>query len=88
MQYEQNKKQQQQLYSDVVSQIKGLDTIRGIKVPEKDKKALIDYILKPDTDGQTKYYKDYVKGGVKNLIESAYFTMNADKLISAAEDQM
>jgi hypothetical protein len=54
-------------------------------VPEKDRRALIDYILKPDTDGQTKYQKDYVKGGVKSLIESAYFTMHADKLISAAE---
>ena len=53
--------------------------------PEKDKKVLMDYILKPDTDGKTKYQKDYAKGGVKNLIESAYFTMNADKLIEAAK---
>lgn len=45
----------------------------------------MDYILKPDTDGKTKYQKDYAKGGVKNLIESAYFTMNADKLIEAAK---
>ena len=62
---------QQQFYDNVVS--------------EKDKKVLMDYILKPDTDGKTKYQKDYAKGGVKNLIESAYFTMNADKLIEAAK---
>ena len=83
--FKEQQEKQRELYNSVVTQIKGLDNIRGIKVPDKDKRALIDYILKPDTDGQTKYYKDYVKGGVKNLIESAYFTMNADKLISAAE---
>lgn len=85
--FKEKQEQQRQLYNNVVSEIKGLETIRGIKVPEKDKRALIDYILKPDTDGQTKYYKDYIKGGVKSLIESAYFTMNADKLISAAESK-
>lgn len=76
---------QQQFYDNVVNEIKGLKNIRGITVPEKDKKVLMDYILKPDTDGKTKYQKDYAKGGVKNLIESAYFTMNADKLIEAAK---
>lgn len=76
---------QQQFYDNVISEIKGLKNIRGITVPEKDKKVLMDYILKPDTDGKTKYQKDYAKGGVKNLIESAYFTMNADKLIEAAK---
>lgn len=76
---------QQQFYDNVVSEIKGLKNIRGITVPEKDKKVLMDYILKPDTDGKTKYQKDYAKDGVKNLIESAYFTMNADKLIEAAK---
>ena len=83
--YQMQLQRQQQFYDNVVSEIKGLKNIRGITVPEKDKKVLIDYILKPDTDGKTKYQKDYAKGGVKNLIESAYFTMNADKLIEAAK---
>lgn len=83
--YREQLQRQQQFYDNVVSEIKGLKNIRGITVPEKDKKVLMDYILKPDTDGKTKYQKDYAKGGVKNLIESAYFTMNADKLIDAAK---
>lgn len=83
--YQMQLQRQQQFYDNVVSEIKGLKNIRGITVPEKDKKVLMDYILKPDTDGKTKYQKDYAKGGVKNLIESAYFTMNADKLIEAAK---
>lgn len=83
--YREQLQRQQQFYDNVVSEIKGLKNIRGIIVPEKDKKVLMDYILKPDTDGKTKYQKDYAKGGVKNLIESAYFTMNADKLIEAAK---
>ena len=83
--YREQLQRQQQFYDNVVSEIKGLKNIRGITVPEKDKKVLMDYILKPDTDGKTRYQKDYAKGGVKNLIESAYFTMNADKLIEAAK---
>lgn len=84
-QYEAYQEQQRAFYNNVVDEIKGLKNIRGIAIPEKDKKVLIDYILKPDADGRTKYQKDYAKGGVKNLIESAYFTMNADKLLEAAK---
>lgn len=83
--YEQYQQQQRAFYTNVVDEIKGLKNIRGIAIPEKDKKVLMDYILKPDADGRTKYQKDYAKGGVKNLIESAYFTMNADKLLDAAK---
>ena len=83
--HKQYQEQQRTFYNNVVDEIKGLKNIRGIAIPEKDKKVLIDYILKPDADGRTKYQKDYAKGGVKNLIESAYFTMNADKLLEAAK---
>lgn len=83
--YEQYRQQQQAFYENVVGEIKGLKNIRGITIPEKDKKDLIDYIFKPDSDGKTKYQKDYSKDGIKNLIESAYFTKNADKLIEAAK---
>ena len=83
--HKQYQEQQRTFYNSVVDEIKGLKNIRGIAIPEKDKKVLIDYILKPDADGRTKYQKDYAKGGVKNLIESAYFTMNADKLLEAAK---
>ena len=68
-----------------MAEIKDLKNIRGISIPEKDKRELIDYIFKPGADGKTKYQSDYIKGGVKNLIESAYFTKNADKLIQAAK---
>ena len=79
------KKQQQEFYDNVVAEIKDLKNIRGISIPEKDKRELIDYIFKSGADGRTKYQSDYIKGGVKNLIESAYFTKNADKLIQAAK---
>ncbi len=84
-QYDAYMQRQQQFYESVVGEIKNLKNIRGINVPEKDKRVLIDYILKPDAEGKTKYQRDYAKGGVKNLIESAYFTMNADKLLDAAK---
>lgn len=85
--YARQVEQQRRFYNTVVDEIKGLQNIRGIAIPEKDKRVLIDYILKPEADGRTRYQKDYASGGVKNLIESAYFTMNADKLLEAAKRQ-
>ena len=78
------KKQQQKFVSTVQDNIKGLDAIRGIKVSSKDKQDLMDYIFKPDSEGLTKYQRDYMSD-VKNLIESAYFTKQGDKLISTAK---
>ena len=77
-------KRQQEYFNSVVNEIKGMDDIRGIKIPEKDKKALLEYIFKPDAEGKTKFQKDWSKS-VKNLIESAYFTMKGDTLVKAAE---
>jgi hypothetical protein len=73
-------KLQQKFYTDVQDNIGKLDSIRGIPIPAKDKKELIEYIFKPEADGMTKYQKDYAKD-YKNLIESAYFTMKGDSLI-------
>lgn len=75
---------QRAYFNSVVDEIKGLDTVRGIKIPEKDKKVLLEYIFKPTSDGMTKFQKDWSKN-VKNLIESAYFTMKGDLLVKAAE---
>ena len=77
---------QRQYYTAVVDEIKGLDNIRGIKVPDKDKTTLMNYIFKPEADGKTKYQKDYAKS-LKNLIESAYFTMKGDTLLNAAKQE-
>lgn len=75
---------QQKFVDDVVTNIKSLKDIRGIAIPEKDKKALLNYIFKADSDGLTQYQKDYSKS-VKNLIESAYFTMKGDTLLDTAK---
>lgn len=83
---EATKVRQQKFYTSVVDEIKGMADIRGIKIPENDKKTLLEYIFKPDATGMTKYQKDYAKN-VKNLIESAYFTMKGDTLLSAAKNE-
>ena len=75
---------QRAYFNSVVDEIKGLDSIRGIKIPEKDKRVLLEYIFKPTSDGMTKFQKDWSRS-VKNLIESAYFTMKGDLLVKAAE---
>lgn len=79
-------KQQQTFFNNVVSEIKGMDSIYGIEIPEKDKRALLEYIFKPDAEGVTKYRKDYAKS-LKNLITSAYFTMKGDSLITIAKQK-
>lgn len=79
-------KQQQEFFQNVVSEIKGMNSIYGIDIPEKDKRALLEYIFKPDANGVTKYQKDYAKS-LKNLITSAYFTMKGDNLITIAKQK-
>lgn len=83
-QHEQMVARQQKFMDDVVGEINVMKDIRGIKVPEKDKKALLAYIFKADANGKTQYQKDYSKS-VKNLIESAYFTMKGDTLLDTAK---
>jgi len=74
---------QQKFYTNVVEEIGALADIRGIKIPKEDKRQLMEYIFKVESDGRTKYQKDYAKS-TKNLIESAYFTMKGDKLLDSA----
>lgn len=78
------KEQQQAFYKNVVNEIDGLKDIRGINIPKEDKKELQQYLFKVEADGKTKYQKDYSKS-VKNLIESAYFTMKGDALLNSAK---
>lgn len=79
-------KRQQEYFQSVVNEIKGMDNVRGIKIPEKDKKVLLDYIFKPDAEGMTKFQRDWSKS-VKNLLESAYFTMKGDTLLKSAKNE-
>ena len=78
--------EQQKFYQSVVSEIEGLNEVRGVPVPKEDAKALIDYIFKVEADGKTKYQKDYAKS-TRNLIESAYFTMKGDSLVKSAKQR-
>ena len=75
---------QQEFYGNVVKEIEGLDDIRGIKIPKEDKKELMRYIFEVESDGRTRYQKDYLKSN-KALIESAYLQMKGDKLLSNAK---
>lgn len=74
-------KQQQKFYTNVVSTIDELENIKGIPLSPGEKKQLTEYIFKPNPDGRTSYQKDY-ESSVNNLIESAYFTMKGDKLLT------
>lgn len=83
-QAEEAQRQQQEFFENVLTEIKGMNSIYGVEVPEKDKRALLEYIFKADANGVTRYQKDYAKS-LKNLITSAYFTMKGDSLIDIAK---
>ena len=73
-------------FTQVTNDINSLTNIRGIAIPKEDRKALFDYIFKVDQNGMSQYSKDFNENLSKNLIESAYFTMKADALISSAKN--
>lgn len=77
--------QSKRFFNTVTNEINSLTNIRGINIPKEDRKALFDYIFKVDQTGMSQYQKDFNENLSKNLIESAYFTMKADALISNAK---
>ena len=81
----QQEEQSRAFFESVTNDINSLTNIRGISIPKEDRKALFDYIFKVDQNGLSQYQKDFNENLSKNLIESAYFTMKADALISNAE---
>lgn len=83
---EEAKNRQQEFFTNVVNEIKGMNNIYGVAIPEKDKKELLDFIFKPDANGVTRYQKEYAKS-LKNLITSAYFTMKGDTLLDIAKKE-
>lgn len=81
----QQEEQSKAFFNAVTNDINSLTNIRGIAIPKEDRKALFDYIFKVDQTGMSQYQKDFNQNLSKNLIESAYFTMKADALISNAK---
>lgn len=81
----QQEEQSKAFFNSVTKDINSLTSIRGIAIPKEDRRALFDYIFKVDQNGMSQYQKDFNENLSKNLIESAYFTMKADALISGAE---
>lgn len=81
----QQEEQSKAFFQSVTNEINSLTNVRGIAIPKEDRKALFDYIFKVDQNGISQYQKDFNENLSKNLIESAYFTMKADALISNAE---
>jgi len=75
------KLEQQKFIDTVQESVKTLDNVRGVKISQKDKDELLEYILVPDKSGMTQYQREYLKD-VKNLLESAYFTKKGDVLIN------
>lgn len=84
LEYENQQKQIMEFSKNLNDQIFSLTNIRGINVPKEDRKQLFDYITKVDKNGYTQYQKDFSKNQIKNIIESAYFTMKGDALLTEA----
>jgi len=81
---EDSEKQQKEFMTNVLDTVKALKDIRGISIPEREKKELLEYMFKPLSSGRTQYQEDY-STNILNLVESAYFTKNKAKLLDAAK---
>ncbi len=73
--------EQQKFVTDVQNEIEGMKSINDIPLSIKDKKDLVNYLFKVNADGRTSYQEDYQKS-YKNLIVSAYFVKEGDKVFS------
>ena len=72
-------REQQKFLIDVNTTIKSISNIKGFPISEKEKRELLQYAFTPEEDGLTKYQKEY-RGDVLNILESAFFCKNKDKL--------
>jgi hypothetical protein len=66
-------------YNETVAEIDKTKNILGIPLTLAEQTKLKNYIFKAESDGQTKFQKDYAKTH-KNLIMSAFLVMMGDKL--------
>ena len=73
---------QRAIFENALNTIKSSDNIRGIKLSQKDKKELVDYMFKIQPNGKTKWQEEYGKS-INNMIESAFFTMRGDALVQS-----
>ena len=73
---------QRTIFENALNTIKSSDNIRGIKLSQKDKKELVDYMFKIQPNGKTKWQEEYGKS-INNMIESAFFTMRGDALVQS-----
>jgi hypothetical protein len=74
-------KRQQDYYNSVVSYIESLQDVLGVPVSAAERKKLQAYMFKPDTDGVTKFKKDY-ESSIAPLVQAAYLTMNGNTLVN------
>jgi hypothetical protein len=79
-------KQQQLFVQNVEKTIKDTNEILGVTLSDKDKKKLMEDIFKPGQDGLTNYQRTYNQD-MKNLVESAFLTINKDKFKQQIQKQ-
>lgn len=84
---QQQEEQSRQFYTDCMSQINNLSSIRGVQIPKEDRAKLADYIFNVDQNGVSKFQKDYnnQENFINNLLTTAYITMKGDSFISTAK---
>ena len=77
-------KEQQDFITSVETELEAMDNILGIPISKAEKNKLFNYMLKPTSNGVPQYHIDY-RDSRRNMIESAYFTMNKGKLLKKVE---
>lgn len=68
----------------VQEQLKNTDEIMGVKLSEKEKKDVYNYIFQPDKDGNTEFQKA-LSASVENVITVAHLLKNGGKINKVIE---
>lgn len=82
---QQNARRQQEYVNSVVGTLKGMDNIYGVKISDKDKARVLQFIFKPDKEGRTELQKQ--SSNIENLVKMSYFLMDGEKFTKASEQQ-
>lgn len=82
---QQNARRQQEYVNSVIGTLKGMDNIYGVKISDKDKARVLQFIFKPDKEGRTELQKQ--SSNIENLLKMSYFLMDGEKFTKASEQQ-
>jgi hypothetical protein len=81
---QQREQAQRAYYDSVVENVKQMKDVRGVRITDKEKREVLEFLLRPGANGLTGF-TEHLQKSVGNLIELAVFARYPDKLLDATK---